>query len=145
MLFRFAKLGDSLIRKLLLLFYVSHPGHRPSFLPLSKLTKKKLGCGKTWGYMFFLVLVSVAPASAAIVRQPYLQLVTPTSVTLVWRTDLNSADNSLVQYGTVFGTLNQSATGTAVTRPGLNVKDHIVTIAGLNGCHPIFLQCGDNE
>ncbi len=141
MLFRFTKLGDSIIRKLLLLLFVSHPGHSPSFLPLSKLTKKKLGVGSL-GCMFFLVLVSVAPASAAIVRQPYLQLVTPTSVTLVWRTDLNSADNSRVQYGTVFGTLNQSATGTAVTRPGLNVKDHIVTIAGLNGATQYFYNVG---
>ena len=140
MLFRFAKLGDSLIRELLLLFHVSHPGHRP-FLPISKRKKKKQGVG-TWGYIFFLVLVSVPPASAAIVRQPYLQLVTPTSVTVVWRTDLNSADNSLVQYGTVFGTLNQSATGTAVTRPGLNVKDHIVTIAGLNAGTKYYYNVG---
>ncbi|HNP31217.1 MAG TPA: metallophosphoesterase family protein, partial [Nitrospirales bacterium] len=90
----------------------------------------------------FVLLVSVVPAAAAIVRQPYLQLVTPTSVTVVWRTDLNSADNSRVQYGTVAGTLTQTATGTAVTRSGLNVKDHVVTITGLTAATKYFYNVG---
>ncbi|MCA9458666.1 MAG: metallophosphoesterase family protein, partial [Nitrospira sp.] len=94
------------------------------------------------GCALLLLLVSVVPASAAIVRQPYLQLVTPTSVTVVWRTDLNSADNSRVQYGTVAGTLTQTATGTAVTRAGLNVKDHIVTITGLTAATKYFYNVG---
>jgi hypothetical protein len=89
-----------------------------------------------------ILLFSVAPANAAIVRQPYLQLVTPTSITIVWRTDLNSANNSRVQYGTVFGNLNRTATGTAVTRAGLNVKDHIVTITGLNATTKYFYNVG---
>jgi hypothetical protein len=90
-------------------------------------------------------LVSVAPATAAIVivRQPYLQLVTPTSITIVWRTDLNSANNSRVQYGTVFGTPNQTATGTATISPSNpNVKDHIVTITGLSAATTYFYNVG---
>ncbi|HNP28805.1 MAG TPA: FG-GAP-like repeat-containing protein [Nitrospirales bacterium] len=94
------------------------------------------------GCALFVLLVSVVPAAAALVRQPYLQLVTPTSVTVVWRTDLNSADNSRVQYGTVAGTLTQTATGTAVTRSGLNVKDHIVTITGLTAATKYFYNVG---
>ena len=89
-----------------------------------------------------ILLFSVDPANAALVRQPYLQLVTPTSITIVWRTDLNSTSNSRVQYGTAFGNLNQTATGTAVTRAGLNVKDHIVTIAGLNASTKYFYNVG---
>ena len=41
------------------------------------------------------LLVGVAvPASAAIVREPYLQTGTPDSVTVVWRTDLISPSDS---------------------------------------------------
>ena len=83
------------------------------------------------GILSWLLLVMVAsgvPAEAAVVRQPYLQLVTPNSVTVVWRTDQNSADNSRVQYGTVLGNLDQTAFGTTVTPIGLTDKDHIVTI-----------------
>jgi hypothetical protein len=80
--------------------------------------------------------------SAALIRQPYLQLVTPTSIIIVWRTDGNSANNSRVQYGTVSSNLNLSATGTAVTRAGLNVKDHIVTITGLNAATKYFYNVG---
>ncbi|MDR4481978.1 MAG: fibronectin type III domain-containing protein [Nitrospirales bacterium] len=90
----------------------------------------------------FALLTAVTPAAAAVVRQPYLQLVTPTSITIVWRTDLNSADNSQVKYGTVAGSLTQTATGTAVTRTGLNVKDHIVTITGLTAATKYFYNVG---
>ncbi len=95
-----------------------------------------LGCA-------LVVLVgSVTPAAAAVVRQPYLQLATPTSITVVWRTDLNSADNSQVKYGTAAGSLTQTATGTAVTRSGLNVKDHLVTITGLTAATKYFYNVG---
>ncbi|WP_447964756.1 PKD domain-containing protein [Nitrospira sp. Ecomares 2.1] len=108
---------------------------------MEKLNKSEwimvaLGCA------LFVLVASVTPAIAAVVRQPYLQLVTPTSVTVVWRTDLNSADNSQVKYGTGAGSLNQTATGTAVTRSGLNVKDHIVTITGLTAATKYFYNVG---
>jgi hypothetical protein len=81
------------------------------------------------GYKISLILASVLPAAAALVRQPYLQLVTPDSITIVWRTDLNSADDSGVQYGLEAGNLNQTATGTATISPSnANVKDHLVRI-----------------
>jgi hypothetical protein len=89
-----------------------------------------------------IVAVSVLPAAAAIVRHPYLQLVTPTSITIVWRTDLNSADNSRVQFGMTFGALSRTATGTAVTRSDLRVKDHIVTISGLSPSTKYFYNVG---
>ncbi len=102
---------------------------------------KKIGV-VSLGCLLSVLVASVAPAAAAVVRQPYLQLVTPTSVTIVWRTDLNSADNSQVKYGTVSGSLTQTATGTAVTRAGLNVKDHIVTITGLTAATKYFYNVG---
>jgi len=37
-----------------------------------------------------ILLATALPAKAAVVRQPYLQLETPTSITLVWRTDTAS-------------------------------------------------------
>ena len=91
---------------------------------------------------FFVFLVSVVPATAAIVRQPYLQLVTPTSVTVVWRTDMNSADDSRVQYGTVLGILDQTALGTTMTPIGLTDKDHIVTITDLDPATKYFYNVG---
>jgi calcineurin-like phosphoesterase family protein/purple acid phosphatase-like protein/VCBS repeat protein/FG-GAP repeat protein len=102
---------------------------------------KKIGV-VSLGCLLSVLVASVAPAAAAVVRQPYLQLVTPTSITIVWRTDLNSADNSRVQYGMVAGTLNQTATSMAVTRSGLNVKDHIVTITGLSPATKYFYNVG---
>ncbi|WNM60310.1 FG-GAP-like repeat-containing protein [Candidatus Nitrospira neomarina] len=103
---------------------------------MKKIVLVSLGC------LLSVLVASVVPAIAAVVRQPYLQLVTPTSITIVWRTDLNSADNSQVKYGTVSGSLTQTATGTAVTRAGLNVKDHIVTITGLAAATKYFYNVG---
>ena len=102
---------------------------------------KKIGV-VSLGCLLSVLVAAVVPAAAAIVRQPYLQLVTPTSITIVWRTDLNSADNSQVKYGTVSGSLTQTATGTAVTRSGLNVKDHIVTLTGLTAATKYFYNVG---
>src|SRR6185369_5470831 len=58
-----------------------------------------------------------------LVRQPYLQMATPTSMTIVWRS--TSASNSRVHYGTTQGTLDQMATNATVA------TNHIVTITGL--------------
>ncbi len=102
---------------------------------MESLKRSRGGAWWRWAVCCSVLVASVAPAAAAVVRQPYLQLVTPSSITVVWRTDLNSADNSQVKYGTVSGSLTQTATGTAVTRSGLNVKDHIVTDYGPDCCH----------
>ena len=100
------------------------------------------------GWIFFTlcwsisaVLSSADIAFAVLLRQPYLQLVTPTSVTVVWRTDLSSPNDSRVQYGT--GSLNQTATGTAVIpASNPNAKDHVVTINGLAPGTKYFYNVG---
>ncbi len=87
------------------------------------------------GVLVLVCWTSVLSAGAAIVREPYLQQVTPTSVTVVWRTDLTSASDSQVQYGLASGGVQawgawaSTASATAVIPPSNpNVRDHIVTI-----------------
>jgi hypothetical protein len=92
-----------------------------------------------------MLLASWVPAEAAVfpAREPYIQLVTPTSATVVWRTDDTSADDSRVQYGT--GTLDQTAFATAITRVTSGeptVKDHIVKISGLSPATKYFYNVG---
>lgn len=72
--------------------------------------------------------------SANLVRQPYLQLGTPTSMTVVWRTDV--ATDSRVRYGTTQGSLTSSATNSTVS------VDHIVTINGLSPATKYFYDIG---
>lgn len=72
--------------------------------------------------------------SATLLRQPYLQLGTPTSMTVCWRTDV--ATDSRVQYGTVQGTLDQTATS------GTTATDHFVTINGLTAGTKYFYNVG---
>jgi hypothetical protein len=124
------RLENFRIKKILVRVPAHRSGYRPSFFPIANTILIKRGVGILWCAVCIL-LFALVPANAAMVRQPYLQLVTPTSITIVWRTDLNSANNSLVRYGTVSSNLNRTATGTAITQAGLNVKDHIVTITGL--------------
>ncbi|HKQ20301.1 MAG TPA: metallophosphoesterase, partial [Candidatus Eisenbacteria bacterium] len=61
--------------------------------------------------------------SAQVVRGPYLQIGTPTGVTVRWRTDL--ATDSRVQFGPNPGALNSG-----IDEPAL-VTDHEVTLTGL--------------
>jgi len=71
-------------------------------------------------------------ARGAMVRDPYLQLVTPNSIIIMWRTNLASPADSRVQYGTALGTLNQTATSVAtIPASNPNVRDHVVTITDL--------------
>ena len=136
------RLENALIKKLLVRVPARRSRYRPSFFPIGNTGMMKHGVGILWCTVSIL-LFALAPANAAIVRQPYLQLVTPTSITIVWRTDLNSANNSRVQYGAVFGNLNRTATGTATISPSnSNVKDHIVTITGLNAATKYFYNVG---
>ncbi len=96
-----------------------------------------------WTTVAFLALLQ--PASAALVRQPYIQRVTPSSVTIVWRTDDPSGpfNNSRVRYGTSSGNLNQTASGVSAV-PGSNsaVKDHFVRITGLAAGTKYFYNVG---
>lgn len=64
------------------------------------------------------------PSGGNLEREPYLQLVTPTSVSVLWRSEI--ATDSRVRYGTVQGSLGSSATNASVT------VDHAVNITGLS-------------
>ena len=93
--------------------------------------------------MFSVFLGSVVPSLAALVREPYLQSPSPSSMTIVWRTNLTCSNDSRVQYGTTSGSLNLTATGAAVIpQSNSNVKDHTVTITGLNAGTTYFYNVG---
>lgn len=86
-----------------------------------------------------LLLVFVAgfsqAAAQSVIRGPYLQTGTPTSIIVKWRTD--SGTDSVVRYGTVEGNLNQSASlGSAVT-------DHEVAVGGLAADTKYYYSVGN--
>ncbi len=64
-----------------------------------------------------------APPQPNVTRQPYLQMVTPTSLLVRWRTDL--ASNSRVRYGLNATNLNQSAANAT------SLTEHQITLTGL--------------
>ena len=102
---------------------------------LGKLTRLSIA--------FSVMLAAAAPATAVVIRQPYIQSVTETSVVIVWRTGLSSPTDSRVEYGTTQGSLNQNATATAIV-PASNgsVRDHIVPITGLTAGTKYFYNIG---
>ena len=75
------------------------------------------------GLVLFLVLLSV-PAVAQIVRQPYLQVVTPNSIVVRW--DSDSARVGTVYYGASATSLTSAKSDTGGT------TKHEITIAGLS-------------
>ena len=81
--------------------------------------------------------VGVHPAYALeIVRGPYLQILTPSAVTIRWRTDVLS--NSVVHFGTAPETLVQTASDFA------SVTDHEVTLSGLNAQTRYYYDVGNS-
>ena len=97
---------------------------------------------KLWMTLCFFVM-SVLPADAAVTREPYLQNVTPTSISIVWQTDLNSGSDSRVQYGTGAGNLNLTALGSAFIPPSnTSVRIHVVTINTLSPNTTYFYNVG---
>ncbi len=70
-----------------------------------------------------LVVTLDEPPPVTVLRQPYLQLGTPGSMTLVWRTDVPT--NSRVRYGTTLGLLDRSVESSVTS------TDHAVTLTGL--------------
>ena len=94
--------------------------------------------------MFFLSLSSCAVLSIALIaaevaaqtitRSPYLQLGTPSSVVVRWRTDI--ATGGRVRYGTDAGAL------TNIVDDGLNSTDHAVTLTGLSPDTRYFYSVG---
>ena len=111
------------------------PGHRQTVRLALQVRRTAL----ILSVLLLLCVTSILPAAAAIVREPYIQHVTPTSVTVVWRTDETNpplGNDSQVQYGTASGQAWDgwplTATATAVIPPSnSNVTDHIVTVTGL--------------
>jgi len=90
-------------------------------------------------------LLPIEAAHAAVVRQPYLQMGSPTSMTIVWRTNVAPSGDSEVEYGEIFGTYDQSATATPVVPDSdfvTGVWDHIVTISGLMPGKKYYYQVG---
>lgn len=74
------------------------------------------------------------PTVGTLIRQPYLQLGTPTSMTICWRSD--TPTNSRVNYGTVQGSLTSAADDLTVT------SDHSVTITNLAPNTKYFYSVG---
>ncbi len=70
-----------------------------------------------------LIAAVQAVEAATVVRGPYLQLGTPTSIVVRWRTD--SATDSVVRYGPTPSSLGSTASDPAST------TEHVVTIRGL--------------
>jgi len=63
------------------------------------------------------------PSKPALLRGPYLQVATPTSITIRWRTDASA--RSQVRYGTAASNLDRTAVDSTLT------TEHIVKLTGL--------------
>ncbi|HMN31820.1 MAG TPA: metallophosphoesterase [Chitinophagaceae bacterium] len=74
-------------------------------------------------FISIFCLIAIAE-SQSLVRGPYLNMTSPTSTTIRWRTD--ALTNSVVHYGTDINNLNQTATLANY------VNDHIITLNGLS-------------
>ncbi len=83
---------------------------------------------------FGVVLGSICSAQAALIRGPYLQLGTPTTMIVRWRTDV--AEDSRVRWGTAVGSLTSMEDDATVT------TEHEVTITGLTPDTTYFYEVG---
>ena len=82
-----------------------------------------------------------APATAQVIRQPYLQSVTEDSATIVWRTGAASPGDSRVHYG--LEARDRIALGEGVVPPSnAGARDHVVTIGGLSPATTYFYDVG---
>ncbi|HYH08867.1 MAG TPA: fibronectin type III domain-containing protein [Thermoanaerobaculia bacterium] len=84
----------------------------------------------------FELLGDTTPPTPLLLRGPYLQLGTPTSVTVRWRTD-NPSD-SYVRYGTRVGSLTSQA---VVSTP---TTEHSVTLTGLTAGTRYYYSIGSS-
>ena len=76
--------------------------------------------------------VLASRAGAQLLRAPYLQSLTPTSVVIMWQTDLSVGVDSVVHYGTTLGALGLSEVAVATASPtDAGLRNHTVTISGL--------------
>ena len=74
-------------------------------------------------FTIFIIIGPVAVYAASVIRGPYLQMGTPNSMIIRWRTDV--ATNSRVRYGTVRGKLTSVADNPTIT------TENEVTLSGL--------------
>jgi acid phosphatase type 7 len=81
-----------------------------------------------------LALASVLSAATTVVRGPYLQTATPTSMVVRWRTDI--AEASVVSYGPSRTELTQTSKAFGVT------AEHIVQLSGLKPGTKYFYSVG---
>ncbi len=77
-----------------------------------------------WFCVTFLLALPAGIVAQTVTRGPYLQLQTPRSAVLSWRT--NTATDSRVRYGTNLSALSSSASDPAMT------TEHRVTVSGLS-------------
>lgn len=82
------------------------------------------------------VTINEGPPVINLVRGPYLQKLSPTSVTIAWRT--NQATDSRVVYG-----LDVNSQGTVLTDP-VAALDHQIEITGLSPDTTFFYGVGDS-
>lgn len=80
------------------------------------------------------LFTSAPPGAAVLVRGPYLQLGTPTSMTVRWRTD--SATDTRLAYGAAPGSLSTTLSDASLT------TEHEVQIAGLAPDTRYFYEVG---
>lgn len=84
--------------------------------------------------LLFILIAPTASAQVNVIRGPYLQKPTPTSIIIRWRTDV--ATDSRVQYGASPTTLS-----TNIDDAG-SVTDHSIEITGLNPNTTYFYNVG---
>ncbi len=90
-------------------------------------------------FVLLIVLCCGLPAiaqPAKLLRGPYLQTVTPTGITIRWRTDL--ATTSVVRFGTTAGQLTQTATDNVAT------TEHVVILKGLSPATRVYYTIGSS-
>jgi len=84
---------------------------------------------------FLLVFVAVSPVFAALTRGPYLQVGTPSSVVVCWRTDV--ATNGVVRFGITAPNLSLAVTNSSVD------TNHAVLLEGLAVGSKYYYSIGD--
>jgi chitodextrinase len=87
--------------------------------------------------MLLLLLTATLSYAAVVERGPYLQIATPTSMVIKWRTD--SATDSVVRYGTSSSNLSLS------TSTVNDVTDHEVKLSGLAPATRYYYSIGDTS
>ena len=87
-------------------------------------------------FAFFLLLFAASAVAQSVVRGPYLQQQTDSSINIRWRTDL--ATDSVVRYGLTSTSLNSTASLSA-TR-----TEHSITVTGLSAHTQYFYSVGDS-